>query len=257
MYDVHSQQKLVTPHTLNVLCHQDKNAKMKFVIFDIDGTLTNTKQVDDKCFMEAFEQTFKIEIWNQKWENLKNVTDWGITEEIVQREWGRRPKNDEYELMISNFISNLEAEMVNDKLQFNEVAGARDLFIELKGHKEFNLGIATGAWEKSAKLKLETIGIDVDGICFSNSNYYKSREAITKDVVNQLTTKTQKLPDQIIYFGDGEWDYKTCQLLGMEFLGIDIEGDGKLRKLGAKTVYRDYTNRDQILNELKKGGTEH
>ena len=34
---------------------------MKFVIFDIDGTLTDTKKVDDKCFISAFEKTFQIE----------------------------------------------------------------------------------------------------------------------------------------------------------------------------------------------------
>ncbi len=89
---------------------------MKFVIFDIDGTLTNTKKVEDKCFMKAFEQTFEIDIWSQKWENLQNVTDWGITEEIVQREWNRIPRKDEYELMISNFVTNLKAERARDKL---------------------------------------------------------------------------------------------------------------------------------------------
>lgn len=42
---------------------------MKFMIFDIDGTLSNTKKVDGKCFMSAFEKTFGLQIWNQH--NLK------------------------------------------------------------------------------------------------------------------------------------------------------------------------------------------
>ena len=54
------------------------------------------------------------------------------------------------------------------------------------------LGIATGSWEESAKLKLEAIGIELGGICFSNSDYHKSREAITKYVIGQLTRKNQK-----------------------------------------------------------------
>ena len=62
---------------------------MKFVIFDIDGTLTDTKKVEDKCFMKAFKQAFGIDITSQKWEDLQHVTDWGITEEIIQREWNR------------------------------------------------------------------------------------------------------------------------------------------------------------------------
>ena len=228
---------------------------MKFIIFDIDGTLTNTKKVEDKCFMKSFEKTFKIDIWNQKWEHLKHVTDWGITEEIIQRAWNRNPSDDEYELMISNFVANLNTERVKDKSQFSEVPGARDFFLRLNEMEEFSLGIATGSWEKSAELKLETIGIALDGICFSNSNHHKSREAITQDVIDQLTEKTKSSPKQIIYFGDGEWDYKTCQNLGIEFIGIDIENDGKLHRLGVKTIFRDYTNSKKIMNELRKTAT--
>lgn len=225
---------------------------MKFVIFDIDGTLTNTKKVEDKCFMKAFEQTFGIDIWSQKWESLINVTDWGITEEIIQREWNRKPKKAEYELMISNFVSNLKVEITKDKLQFSEIPRAKDFFYELKEMNEFKLGVATGSWEKSAKLKLESIGITIDGICFSNSDYHKSREAITKDVIEQLTKRNKETPEQIIYFGDGVWDYKTCKNLGIEFIGIDIENDGKLSELGAKNVFRDYTRSELIMNELKR-----
>lgn len=223
---------------------------MKFVIFDIDGTLANTKKVEDKCFMKAFEQTFQIDIWNQKWENLKNVTDWGITEEIIHREWNRKPRKNEYELMISNFVTNLNEERIKDKLQFSEISGARDFFYELKEIDQFKLGIATGSWEKSAKLKLETIEIELDEICFSNSDYYKSREAITKDVIEQLIRKNSKTPEQIIYFGDGEWDFKTCQNLGIEFIGIDVDNDHKLKRLGAKNVFTDYSNKKQIMNKL-------
>ena len=225
---------------------------MKFVIFDIDGTLTDTKKVEDKCFMKAFEQTFEIDIWNQKWENLKNVTDWGITEEIVQREWKRKPRRNEYELMISNFVANLRTERKKDKFQFSEVEGAKDFFNELKESEEFKLGIATGSWEKSAKLKLETIGIGLDEICFSHSDYHKSRESITKDVIEQLTRKNKKIPEQIIYFGDGEWDFKTCQNLGIEFIGIDIENDGRLTDLGANIVFSNYLNKEQIMDKLKR-----
>ena len=154
--------------------------------------------------------------------------------------------------MISNFVANLRTERIKDKLQFSEVEGAKDFFYELKELEEFKLGIATGSWEKSAKLKLETIGIGLDKICFSNSDYHKSRESITKDVIEQLTRKNQKKPEQIIYFGDGEWDFKTCQNLGIEFIGIDIDNDGKLTELGVKNVFTNYLSKEQIMIKLKK-----
>ena len=224
---------------------------MNFIIFDIDGTLTNTKEVDDKCFIKAFEETFNINIENEKWGNLKNVTDWGITEEIIKREWNRIPRSEEYQLMISNFVKNLESEKITDISQFQEIPGAREFFNELFELKEFSMGIATGAWEKSAKLKLDTAGIKLEGVCFSNSDYHKSREAITEDVINQLKNKSNKEPDRIVYFGDGEWDYKTCQNLNIEFIGIDIKNDGKLKSHGAKKVFQDYLIKEKIFQQLK------
>jgi len=225
---------------------------MKFVIFDIDGTLTDTKRVEDKCFMKAFQQTFNMDIWEQKWEDLINITDWGITEEIVERELGRKPKQTEYELMISNFVALLSEERDRDNSQFKEVNGAKKFFYELLRMEDFKIGIATGAWEESAKIKLDALGIELNGIAFSNSDFHKSREVITKDVIKQLESKVQKTPEQIIYFGDGEWDFKTCKNLGIKFIGIDINGEGKLNSLGAETVFRNYLNKEDILNELKK-----
>ncbi|MGB0255707.1 MAG: HAD family hydrolase [Flavobacteriaceae bacterium] len=213
---------------------------MKFVIFDNDGTLANTKKVDGKCFMSAFEQTFGLQIWNQKWEDFKHVTDWGITEEIIQREWGRKPLSKEYEQMISHFMTNLKKEIKENRNQFDEVPGAKKNFNELKKVKTLSVGIATGSWEKPALLKLKAVGIDMDGVCFSNSNFHKSRDVIVQNVINLMTLKTSEKPEKIIYVGDGEWDFKTCQNLGIEFIGIDAEGDGVLRNLGAKNVFRDF-----------------
>ncbi len=225
---------------------------MQFIIFDIDGTLANTKKVDDKCFIKAFQRTFNIDITNQKWEDLQNVTDWGITEEIIQREKNETPKKEDYEQMITHFVAGLQKEKDRDLSQFIEVPGAKDFFHQLKGMKEYKLGVATGAWEKSALLKLNAIEIELSDVCFSNSNYHKSREAITLDVITQLTNKHQHKAARIIYFGDGEWDFKTCQKLGIEFIGIDVENDGKLKELGAQTVFEDYSNPTKMLEILNQ-----
>jgi beta-phosphoglucomutase-like phosphatase (HAD superfamily) len=61
------------------------------IIFDIDGTLADTKAVDDKCFIQAFMETFQIDLQHQNWAALENVTDWGITEEVIQTNLNRTP----------------------------------------------------------------------------------------------------------------------------------------------------------------------
>lgn len=214
---------------------------MKLLIFDIDGTLTNTTKVDDKCFIKAFEQTFSISIKGYDWSKLQNVTDWGITEEIILNKLGRLPTSFEYEEMIANFVAHLEQENIKDKSQFDEVKGAVTYFNYLKSKPGYQLGIATGGWKKSALLKLNTIGIDVSGVAFSTSNDYKSREDITQHAIRQLKDKLIEQVEEIIYFGDGIWDYKTCKKLGIRFIGIDASGNGTLKKIGANEVFRDFT----------------
>lgn len=224
---------------------------MKFVIFDIDGTLINTKQVEDKSFIKAFYQTFQIDIKNQKWENLKNVTDWGITEEIIENHLNRKPSPEEYHSMKNNFLSILEENYNLDFKLFSEIPEATNFFHDLKRMNKLAVGIATGGWEKTAKMKLGKIGIDLNDICISTSDDHITREAITTEVITQLKTKHQVNPEKIIYFGDGEWDFKTCKNLGISFIGIDVENNGKLKKLGTKLVFPNYLNKTQILQAIQ------
>ncbi len=223
---------------------------MKAILFDIDGTLTDTKKVDDGCFMSAFEKTFGIDITQQDWAGLKNVTDWGITEEIVQRELGREPTRQEYKAMTSNFVQMLRKERLRDPSQFTEVSGAKAFFDHLQTSFDWPVGIATGSWEESALIKLKAIAIDPDGVAFSNSNHHKSREKILYRTIEQLTGNGRIPLHNIIYFGDGVWDLAVCRKIGIRFIGIDIKGDGKLEQTGAKTVFRNFTQKQKILNEL-------
>ncbi len=223
---------------------------MKYVIFDIDGTLTNTKQVDDHCFIQAFQKTFGIDISNQIWEDITHVTDWGITDEIVMQRLNRLPTDAEYDTMRCSLIQGLQTELKRDSKQFTEVTGASAFLNSLRDKKDIALGIATGAWEQSAIIKLGAINLDLTSICFSNSDHYRSREDITNDVIKQLRAKTKAEPTEIIYFGDGAWDYKTCKNLGIRFIGIDINTSGMLAKLGAQTVFRDYSSANKIMNSI-------
>ena len=115
---------------------------MKYIIFDIDGTLTDTKKVDDKCFIKAFDKTFGLKINNFNWAKLKNVTDWGTTEEIIKNEYQRKPKSQEYDQMISSHIELLGIEKQKDKSQFQEVKGAKQFFKYINHNKKLNVGFA-------------------------------------------------------------------------------------------------------------------
>jgi phosphoglycolate phosphatase-like HAD superfamily hydrolase len=221
---------------------------LKIIIFDIDGTLTDTKKVDDKCYMTAFKETFAIDIFNQDWAALKNVTDWGITEELIQTRLKREPVAEDYIQLHNQFVYGLAAEYHQDKNQFREVAGATNFVNYLKETTDYKLGIATGSWEKSALTKLNAIGLELSGMSFSHSNFFKTREEITRYSIEQLIPGENFETHDITYFGDGLWDYRTCCNLGIKFIGIDISGDNKLKSAGAEIVFSNYTDVNAVMS---------
>jgi beta-phosphoglucomutase-like phosphatase (HAD superfamily) len=223
---------------------------MTSIIFDIDGTLTNTTKVDDKCFIKAFRTVFGIDISNQKWSELTNVTDWGITEEIILKNWNRVPTVIEYKKMISEFVTQLQSELIANEKQFQEIKGALNFIDFLRTKSNIKIGIATGSWEKSANLKLKSLGINSSEFVFSNSDHFKTREAIVSNTIRKLNENWNNKVDRVIYFGDGTWDFLVCKKLGIEFIGIDNTKNNKLKKIGTKLVFKDFKQPELIYNEL-------
>lgn len=225
---------------------------MNLIIFDIDGTLTDTKTVDDQCFIQAFQEVFGIDLKNQNWADLQNVTDWGITEEVIFNHYGRNPTSAEYAEMKQRFFQNLEAAHRKDPHQFKEVPGANAFFHHLAKIPDFELAIATGGWEQSARMKLEVIGINPDAFAFSHSDHFINRGEITRQAMALAQKPHGGKFEDILYFGDGEWDYFTCQELGIRFIGIDVRNNGKLAGLGAAMVFEDYNNQDELMAAINK-----
>ena len=57
---------------------------MKVVIFDIDGTLTQTNAVDSECFIRSVREILGVEDFETDWSQYQFVTDSGVAQEISQ-----------------------------------------------------------------------------------------------------------------------------------------------------------------------------
>ncbi len=223
---------------------------MKLVIFDIDGTLTDTKKVDDICFIDAFDKTFDIDITDMNWDEFTTVTDWGVTRDVVFKEFKKELSANDHELMKFNFFEKLLQERISQPNLFKEVSGALQFYKLIKNHLNFEVGIATGCWEQSGVIKLNEIGIDPTNVAYSNSDFFINREEIVLHAIAQAEEKHKNKFSEIIYFGDGIWDYETCKSLGIRFIGIDILKDGKLKDLGTEFVFENFLPTQSILKVL-------
>jgi len=224
---------------------------MNLIIFDIDGTMTNSQQVEDHCFKTAFLESLGIDIWSVEWHTLKHVTDLGISKELYFNKKHREISASELEAFRSRFVELLQTAYEEDESVFTEVPGSSAFFHALRANPNYEVAVATGSWSDSAKIKLQAIGIPYEEVPFSHSDHLLSREEIVRDAIAQAKEQYSTSFENILYFGDGEWDFKTCKNLGIPFIGVDCTNNGKLKKLGAPYVIKDYTDQEFALEQMK------
>jgi len=229
---------------------------MILTVFDIDGTLTKIQHLSSQCFKDAFEVVFGINIQSQKWGDLKHVTDWGISKEILAREANREVKPEELKLLEKLFVALLKKTDKKYKPFFSQVRGSGHFFDFLRKSQEYDVAIATGSWTSSAKIKLSSAGITHEGVPLEGSDHFFKREDIVLNAVKQAQKYYNRATyKKVVYFGDGLWDLKTCQQLKMPFIGIDDAQNDKLKTMGATSVFPDFSKPGLILEAIHHQAT--
>jgi len=222
---------------------------MKLIIFDIDGTILDSVKADDKCFIQTFEELYQIDLANADWNDFENVTDAGLTIEIFEKWLKRVPAQEEIDAIKVHFRNLLVAHMS----QFTEIENALSFINLLSIKSEFEIGFATGGWRETAELKCNSVGLNLNDFIFRSSNDHFNRAKIIELVIKDALAKNRFTEfESIVYFGDGIWDFKTTNELGIDFIGVDFKNNGKLIKMGVEKVIGNYNKFREILNLIEK-----
>ena len=215
---------------------------MHLILFDIDGTVLDSVQADDACFIQTFQELHGIDLSGTDWSDFTHVTDVGLTAEIFERWTQRAPSAAELSAIKTRFYSLLRARAS----EFKEVPHARAFIEQLAGDPNCVVGFATGGWRETATLKCEAIGLPVNDSVFKSSDDHFDRRQIVQLAIDEAQERYGALGSST-YFGDGVWDWETAQHLGIHFVGVDVHGNGKLRRAGAKRIVRDYADAQRLL----------
>ncbi|MEI6313113.1 MAG: HAD family hydrolase [Bacteroidota bacterium] len=224
----------------------------KLIIFDIDGTLTNTNEVDHQSFIKSYADLYDVHVNESIWEQCEHYTDTGIASYIFESKIGRPIGPVDIRKIKNKMLDNLLHFMESEQNSFNEVAGANDFIELLKKNNQYELAIATGCWEATADLKLNIAGIDYEDLPLANCDHHISRAGIIEKAIELAKEKNSEHSyDKIIYFGDGLWDIKSTDALQIPLIGIDCNKTGVLSNAGVKTVFNDYKNTAAILKAIE------
>ncbi len=227
---------------------------MKLAIFDIDGTLTETNEVDDKCFVRAFAALHQITDIETDWTKYTHVTDSGLVSEIFNQRLGRAPSEVDFLTFKNCFIKNLNDYAFKEETLFAEVPSAKTMLETFSLEKDWVIALATGSFYDSAKLKLEKAKIDIKDFTIASADDAISREKILQMAIEKSLEKYGlKKFEKIVSIGDGVWDVRTAKNLRLDFIGI---ASGKraeaLRDEGANYIIKDFRDYENFLVYLNK-----
>ena len=222
-------------------------------MFDVDGTLTQSIEMDAECYISALKNSFFIIHIDSDWSKYKNITDSGIFSEIFEQNFHRKPDLEDFDLMKSNLIKNLKNAIESSRSCCSEISGAVSAFNRLKNDKNYALSFATGCWQESAEIKLKSAGFDFFEIPFASAADSMERERIMRISLNRAKRKYKVQNfDSLTYIGDGAWDVIASRNLGFNFIGIASDSNKQnLVDAGAKFVIPDFKNYDRLTEILR------
>ncbi|MCB1100242.1 MAG: HAD hydrolase-like protein [Verrucomicrobiae bacterium] len=212
-------------------------------IFDIDGTICDTQDVEGRCYLRAFEETFGIRLATTDWTTFEEPTSSGIVrslcagcEDVEEKEIAFRDR----------FVALLEKERPDFPGDFCPLAGATEFIELLLADPTVTVAFATGGFDTEAAFKLRCCGIELGNFPHATSSDTPSR----RDIIPLAASRAGTALTSAVYFGDAPWDNEVCRALGIPMIGIGRRIES-LRKLGLEDVFRDFTEPQAIRNTMQ------
>lgn len=208
---------------------------MILLIFDIDGTLTDTVPMYKQAFIDGLLR-MGVQQMDTNFKEYLHHTDSYIGKVIYEA--------DRQEAFTAAKIEAFEAHLTEIVMQAQiaEIAGAKKLMESLLADDEIAIGFATGSMLKPAEHKLEATAIPYRKGVLVAANHIHERENIVGQAIEQAKSfYHQTTFDRIISIGDGLWDLKTARNLGIEFIGIGQANKEIMESHGMKQYFDDLT----------------
>ncbi|MGI9629257.1 MAG: HAD family hydrolase [Longimicrobiales bacterium] len=223
---------------------------MNLVVFDIDDTLTRTMDVDTQCFVQTGSDLLRMELDDVSWDDFPDVTDTAVLNVIYERRRGRLPTDTEVGRFIDYFLTLLREHHEVDASRFRQVEGAQTLLAALGTRNDWTVALATGAWKRTAEFKLNVAGIFDELLPLATSDDHHTRAGIFNTAVQRAKRASGTSGyHRIVAVGDGPWDVRTAQELGVPFIGVG--SDARLREIGAPAGVPDYRDLERFMDLLE------
>lgn len=210
---------------------------MHLIVFDIDGTLTDSEYQHQTAYVETMK-AIGISNINSNWKSYTHHTDSYILNENYKANF-----NKDYD---PQQLPNFETQMTNAMYKLPSVKaifGATKILDDLRLIKGYAIAFATGSFRAPALLKLQQAQLWHDEALLATANNHLTREAIVSDAITKAKSfYNEDAFEEIISVGDGIWDLYTARNLNLHFIGVGLKHKAVFKKENIPVYTIDWKN---------------
>jgi phosphoglycolate phosphatase-like HAD superfamily hydrolase len=192
---------------------RNEQPSLPTVVFDLDGTLVDSDDFDGELYIAAVRQVIgDVEI-NGSWRRYRHVTDAGVLAQIIEEL--ALPDGNRIKSQVRALFGSLVQRHLDGGGACLAIAGAKNALERLRA-SGYKVGVATGGWGHTARMKLDHAGIPAESVVIASSDDSMDRVEIMTACLRRLGGH----PDRAIYVGDGLWDLEASRKAGWAFIGV-------------------------------------
>lgn len=224
---------------------------MKFILFDIDGTLMDSGGAGTRSLNLAFEESFAVK------DAFRSISMAGKTDTQILRE-GFELHNIDYANgampeFYRNYIRHLRENIKNTLGHIKP--GIREALREVRAQKEFVLGLLTGNIEEGARIKLDVFGLNDYFNIGAFGNDAEDRDRLLPIAVDKLF-KLNSLKvgyRDCIVIGDTPRDVSCSKPYGAFSVAVATGpySAGTLSEAGADVVLHDLSDTEAFMSIVR------
>lgn len=206
--------------------------KKHILVLDIDGTLTDTVALHQRAFLGAM-QALALPALETDWGAYPHHTDTGILRHALAMNGRAEPSVGQLmafeQDLARRFLDELAAELTpaapkpaapTPAAPIQPIPGAAD-FVHGLADSAWAVVFATGGVRAVSGVKLQAAGIPFSDAALFTASEEPARDAlVARAIAHAHRAYPQTRDGVVVSMGDGLWDLKVAQQLGLRFLGV-------------------------------------
>jgi len=230
------------------------------LIFDIDGTLTDSAGLTRVAYEKAFIDIYSIA------NSTKNINPYGLTDPLIFREMLKNCHltedgfNEQFNRFSKLTSFHLKRELdLSDKPRLHN--GIADLLFKLEQNDQIYLALGTGNVERNARLKIEIHGINrffpVGGFGSDAENRTEIIKTAYKRACDYYKTDFSKQHTWVI--GDTDHDINCGKAIGANTIAVatGVYNNEVLTDYNPTAVFTDFTDYERFINIINNNEIPH